>query len=572
MSALALSVLLSFVSALAYAGGAIVQEQVAVSSPDSGYLPLRRPGWWGALALNGLGGVLHVVALAYGPLSLVQPLGALTIVFALPMAALCVGRRAGATAWRGALMATVGLAGLLSLVGSSSAHSLAPAQRLAVALVTGGAVVALMFAGLAAHRHPAVRSVLLATASGIAFGMSSVFTKTVAVDWSHGIALGDLPSLAVIGLFAVAGVLLSQASYRGGGLAAPLATLTVVNPVLAAAVGILMFGETFRYGTTGTVLALGCGVVAAGGLIMLTTERLTRETAPAPATPSDPPESVSTAPSDGRALVSIAPSDESAPVPTAPSHEPEPVSTAASGESASAVPAPDVLSPAAVTSGQRGVTVAAEPARSTEHARLAVPQPREGVATGAERGRRGVTGVGTSDPVNRAGAGEPAFPAGPSGPVRVPGAAVPAPVRAESSEPAGRPGPAEAVERAGASEAGVLAGATEPVTHAGAAEPVGHPEPARRVVRTGPAEAKVHAGASEAGATEPGVPARLVSGPAGSGGADTDDAGPPAAGVLPASYTPVPADGVLPVSYTPLPAGVAVPLPVPALRRTRVRS
>lgn len=35
MSALALSVLLSLVSAVAYAGGAIVQEQVAVSSPTS---------------------------------------------------------------------------------------------------------------------------------------------------------------------------------------------------------------------------------------------------------------------------------------------------------------------------------------------------------------------------------------------------------------------------------------------------------------------------------------------------------------------------------------------------------
>ncbi|MFJ4525891.1 DMT family transporter [Streptomyces sp. NPDC088810] len=285
MSALALSVLLSVVSALAYAGGAIVQEQVAVASPGGGYLPLRRPSWWGALGLNGLGGVLHVVALACGPLSLVQPLGALTIVFALPMAALCVGRRAGATAWRGALMATVGLAGLLSLVGSSAAHSLDPAQRLAVALVTGGAVAALMCAGLAAHRHPAVRSVLLATASGIAFGMSSVFTKTVAVDWSHGIGLGDLSSLSVIGLFTLAGVLLSQAAYRGGGLAAPLATLTVVNPVLAAAVGILMFGETFRYDTTGTALALGCAVVAAGGLIMLTTERMERAAATAEGAP-----------------------------------------------------------------------------------------------------------------------------------------------------------------------------------------------------------------------------------------------------------------------------------------------
>ncbi|MEU2618273.1 DMT family transporter [Streptomyces sp. NPDC007157] len=281
MSSLALSVVLSFVSAVAYAGGAIVQEQVAVSSPDEQYAPLRRPSWWGAMALNGLGGLLHVVALAYGPLSLVQPLGALTIVFALPMAALFVGRKAGSTAWRGAIMATVGLAGLLSLVGSSDSHTLDSAGRTGVAVVTGGAIVALLAAGRAAHRHPAVRSVLLAVASGIAFGMSSVFTKVVAIDWDGGIAVSDALWLAVIGVYAVAGVMISQAAYRGGGLAAPLATLTVVNPVLAAAVGITMFDETFRYGTTGTLLALACGVVATGGLILLTTERI--ESTPHPA-------------------------------------------------------------------------------------------------------------------------------------------------------------------------------------------------------------------------------------------------------------------------------------------------
>ncbi|WP_329342161.1 DMT family transporter [Streptomyces sp. NBC_00663] len=285
MSALALSVVLSLVSAVAYAGGAIVQEQVAVSSPEQQFAPLRRPSWWAAVALNGLGGLLHVVALAFGPLSLVQPLGALTIVFALPMAALLVGRRAGATAWRGAIMATVGLAGLLSLVGASDAQSLDTTQRVAVATVTGVAVVALMIAGRAAHRHPAVRSILLATASGIAFGMSSVFTKTVAVDWTGGVSVADVPSLAVIGVLATAGMLLSQASYRGAGLAAPLATLTVVNPVVAAVVGITMFGETFRYGTTGTALALSCGVVAAGGLILLTSERISRtESVPEPET------------------------------------------------------------------------------------------------------------------------------------------------------------------------------------------------------------------------------------------------------------------------------------------------
>ncbi|MFH8798637.1 DMT family transporter [Streptomyces sp. NPDC017936] len=300
MSALALSVLLSLVSAVAYAGGAIVQEQVAVSSGEQ-YAPLRRPGWWAAVALNGLGGLLHVVALAYGPLSLVQPLGALTIVVALPMAALFVGRRAGATAWRGAVMATVGLAGLLSLVGAAEAQSLSTPQRVAAALVTGGAVVALMIAGRAAHRHPAVRSMLLATASGVAFGMSSVFTKTVAVDWTGGVSAAGLPSLAVIGVLATAGMLLSQASYRGGGLTAPLATLTVVNPVVAAAVGITMFGETFRYGSTGTALALSCGVVAAGGLILLTTERLTGSQ-PEPASVPEPASAPDTAFAPGTAF------------------------------------------------------------------------------------------------------------------------------------------------------------------------------------------------------------------------------------------------------------------------------
>ncbi|WP_260334355.1 DMT family transporter [Streptomyces beigongshangae] len=274
MSALVLSVVLSLVSAVAYAGGAIVQERVAATTPDQTYAPMRRPVWWAAVGLNALGALLHVVALAYGPLSLVQPLGALTIVFALPMAAVFVRRRAGATAWRGAVMATVGLAGLLALVGTADSQSLSGTQRAVVGLVTGGAVVALMTAARAAHRHPAVRSVLLAVAAGVAFGMSSVFTKTVAVDWTGGVVLADLPSLAVIGVLATAGMLLSQASYRGAGLAAPLATLTVVNPIVAAAVGLTMFGETFRYGTTGTVLALGCGVVAAGGLILLTTERL----------------------------------------------------------------------------------------------------------------------------------------------------------------------------------------------------------------------------------------------------------------------------------------------------------
>ncbi|MFC9620539.1 DMT family transporter [Streptomyces sp. NPDC056930] len=276
MSSLALSVLLSLVSAVAYAAGAIVQERVATAGDGRSLAPLRNRVWWAAVALNGLGAVLHVVALAYGPLSLVQPLGALTIVFALPMAALFVRRRTGAIAWRGAIMATVGLAGLLALTGNAESHTLSGPDQLTLAGVTLGGVAALFLISRGLHR-PVVRSVILAGGAGVAFGIASVFTKTVAMQWTSGAAGAGMPALLAIGTFAGAGLLLSQAAYRGAGLTAPLATVTVVNPVIAAVVGITLFDEQFRHGTAGTTLALACGVVAAGGLILLTTERLGAE-------------------------------------------------------------------------------------------------------------------------------------------------------------------------------------------------------------------------------------------------------------------------------------------------------
>ncbi|MGW3503412.1 DMT family transporter [Streptomyces sp. R527F] len=284
MSSLALSVLLSLVSAVAYAAGAIIQERVAATDDNAWYALLRNGVWWVAVVLNGVGAVLHVVALAYGPLSLVQPLGALTIVFALPMAALFVGRRAGATAWRGALMATAGLGGLLALTGNAEPHTLNGPEQALLAAVTFGAVGALVVLSRTLRR-PVLRSIVLATGAGAAFGMASVFTKTVAVEWTSGsVRSGALPLLVIAGL-AAAGLFLSQAAYRGAGLTAPLATVTVVNPVVAAAIGLTLFGEHFRLGVPGTVLALSCGALAAAGLIMLTRERMNREHAEALANP-----------------------------------------------------------------------------------------------------------------------------------------------------------------------------------------------------------------------------------------------------------------------------------------------
>ncbi|MFD4584968.1 DMT family transporter [Streptomyces sp. NPDC058434] len=281
MSSLALSVLLSLVSAVAYATAAVVQERVAEGVPGGRYAPVRSGAWWAAVGLNGAGGLLHVAALAYGPLSLVQPLGTLTLVIALPLAALPVrggagsgGPRGGAGpgTWVGAVLATAGLAWLPALTETTGAGAPDGAER-AVLSGVSAAVIGSLF--LLAHRarRPGTRAVALAAGAGVSFGVASVFTKIVAEESADGtwggLLPGLLPELLMIAGPAVAGMLLSQASYRGAGLAAPLATVTVVNPVVAAAVGVALFGERFRHGAAGTAAALVCAAAAACGLLLL---------------------------------------------------------------------------------------------------------------------------------------------------------------------------------------------------------------------------------------------------------------------------------------------------------------
>ncbi|WP_327191455.1 DMT family transporter [Streptomyces xinghaiensis] len=271
MSDLVLSVVLAGVSAVCYAAAAILQERVAASAagrPEPEPL-WRSTRWWGSVALNGSGSVLHVLALGFGPLSVVQPLGVLTLVFVLPLAALWVGRRAGRTGWRGALLVSAGLAGLLALTAARPARTLSGPDQLTLAVVALAVFLALVVAARGAER-PAVRSALLAAAAGVAFGIASVFTKTVAADWSPAALVAQAPGIAVTAALAVVGLLASQASYRDGGLAAPLATVTVVNPVVASVAGIALLGEGFRYGAAGALPALAAAALTVYGLVVLT--------------------------------------------------------------------------------------------------------------------------------------------------------------------------------------------------------------------------------------------------------------------------------------------------------------
>jgi drug/metabolite transporter (DMT)-like permease len=267
MNATLLAVVLSLFSAVAYAAAAVAQERLASRNPGSGLLGLLGSGaWWCSVGLNASAALLHVVALKYGPLTLVQPLGALTLVAAVPMGARVAGRRVGAVEWRGTAFTLAGLAAILvTASGPAPRDVLSVPEALAVAGVTAALIGALARRGA----RPGLRH---ATASGFASGVASALTQTVTVAVTD--PGNSLLSVQVIGVallvaaFAAGGLLLSQTAYRGG-LGAPLAVVTLANPVAAAAIGLALLGERLQGGAAGVLLALAGAGLASWGVVLL---------------------------------------------------------------------------------------------------------------------------------------------------------------------------------------------------------------------------------------------------------------------------------------------------------------
>ncbi|MGW0371204.1 hypothetical protein ACWDZW_20325 [Streptomyces coeruleorubidus] len=267
MSAVLVAVILSLVSAVAYAAAAVAQERLASRSPGAGTLRLLGSvAWWWSVGLNAAAALLHVVALKYGPLTVVQPLGALTLVAAVPMGARLAGRRVGPVEWRGTALTLLGLGAILV-----TASGPAPDDVLSVpeALAVAGATAALIGVLSRPGARPGLRH---ASASGVASGVASALTQTVTVAATD--RSGPLLSVQVIGVallvaaFAAGGLLLSQTAYRGG-LGGPLAVVTLANPLAAAVIGLSLLGERLQGGPAGVLLALAGGGLASWGVVLL---------------------------------------------------------------------------------------------------------------------------------------------------------------------------------------------------------------------------------------------------------------------------------------------------------------
>lgn len=227
---------------------------------------VRRPIWLIGICATVAGLGLQVVALAFGPLILVQPLLVTALPFAAFFASWFVRRRPDHLMVTGAFICVVGLSAFLLLArptgGTDHLVESAPLGVLAAALgvvAVGGLTMSIVLTG-------PFRVLGLALATGVFYGVSAGLMKVVAGELRVGITEPftnwTLYAVCVIGPI---GFLLSQNTFQQGTMMSPaLAVITTVDPLVGVAIGVWWLGES----AVGTTLVL-IGEVIAGLVIVL---------------------------------------------------------------------------------------------------------------------------------------------------------------------------------------------------------------------------------------------------------------------------------------------------------------
>ena len=246
-------VALSLASAAAYGLAAVLQHQAAVREPPELSMTtglmlrlVRRPMWVVGNLLDVGAFVLQFLALRRGSLALVEPILVLSLVFALPASALLARRPVGRRDVVSALAMALGL-GLFLAAGRPGAghpHGTPLGWVLLTAVVAATVAASVLGARGATARRAGL---LLAVGSGVAFG----YVAAVAERTGHLLDRGVVHTLASAAPYELAiggltALVLTQSAYHAGDLRLSLPTLTVVQPLVAIAIGQSLFAEHLR--------------------------------------------------------------------------------------------------------------------------------------------------------------------------------------------------------------------------------------------------------------------------------------------------------------------------------------
>jgi len=205
---------------------------------------LTRPSWVVGTVMLGLAIVCQLAALSFAPLIVVQPLGAIALVITTLLNAQISGYRPTRRSLIAIAACVGGIFVFVTMAALYATDSPVSDRQLIVILILV-AVVTIVFAGIWLWRRKRVGALFYITAAGVIYGFVATLAKVVITRIQTGdfegltfICLASLVLVAAIGAYFV------QTAYSSGPPDLVIAGLTVIDPIVAILIGLIVLNET----------------------------------------------------------------------------------------------------------------------------------------------------------------------------------------------------------------------------------------------------------------------------------------------------------------------------------------
>lgn len=272
-----LPVLFALAAALSNALATVLQRKATLTVPKAEGLRvglildlLRRPVWLVGIATVITAGVCQAVALATGPITVVQPLFVLELPLALVIAAALLQGRLSRAGWLAVCTVVVGLGVVLFAASPAGNRTQVPMTHWIPAVaVCAAAIAALVVAAL--HRPEGRgRATCFGLATAISYAMTAALMKTSmhTLDDRGVAAFFTTWQTYGFALFGVCALFFLENAMQSGPLVASQPALTLGDACVSLALGITVYEEYVRTGWWLIPQFLGAALIAAGVLAL----------------------------------------------------------------------------------------------------------------------------------------------------------------------------------------------------------------------------------------------------------------------------------------------------------------
>lgn len=243
---------------------------------------LRHPRWITGLAISGFALILQFTALLLAPLILVQPIGVIALVLTSILNSRITKTKLNAASVYAIALCTAGLAAFVVMAHQVAVEPVIDDGNLQIILGMGIFLIAI-FSYIFFSGASRFKPLTFIVGAGVLYGFVATLTKVVVKrlfyqDGFYRLVTGgfepetdSLTLLALLGMLAAAflGGWFVQNAYASGPPDLVVAGLTVIDPLIAVSIGVVILNEAMNAPWPIMVGFLGSGAMAVTGVYML---------------------------------------------------------------------------------------------------------------------------------------------------------------------------------------------------------------------------------------------------------------------------------------------------------------